>query len=451
MTVNASYITPTQFYAIYPSGAIVVTDGNTSINNSSALPNGLPIGLGTKQGVYNYVLKVENLGEYYNSDKLGRIWGDSKSVVVDVLNDVKENKSCSKEGALTIDGDVEKYGYDATYKNGVYVCGITVNLPVCDINDPNSEGYNSNWQKYGWKDACTPNESCNPNDPTSPGYNQNWKNQGWLNGCTKRNIVVNRKCNPNNPASKGYNKNWQADGWKDGCTPNDPCPNGKCPIVCDPVCKWETCPENNCTVECSSCVFTNNQTNISTRPITPSDINPNDRELGKNWQFDETNLETSLELKAYVTTTEIVTDGESIYENGASVNNDYTMEINLDSSLINKIREYSKQHEDTGGYATNTLKCYDYNGKDGNKYDNVFCYSTFIDELIYDGYEDNFSGIENRVIGRDATDSDNLRKEETQKSGYWTTWDEATWNITTTIGVNPQQNYKGLGIGPSWK
>ena len=38
-------------------------------------------------------------------------------------------------------------------------------------------------------------------------------------------------------------------------------------------------------------------------------LNPNDRDLGVNWQYDDTTINTALELKAYATSKEIEEDG----------------------------------------------------------------------------------------------------------------------------------------------
>lgn len=356
MNGKGSYITPTQFYTIYPSGAVVVAEEGTKIENGNELTNGLPVGLGTPAGVYNYTLIVENLGEYYNSDKLGRIWGDHDSVVAVTL---EQNDNCIDNAAwkdtVTINGTY--------FDEGVYNCAYKVNCPDC-------------------------------------------------------------------------------------------------PVVCDPTCKNPNCPENNCPTVCDPpCVY-NNGADINYRPITPDDLNPNDRELGKNWKFDEKNITTALELKAYVTTHEIMDAGETIYDiNYESTDNEFTMKVTMDSKMINKIRKYNDKYEDTLGYQNNTLKCYDHtNSNDGQVYKNVYCYSTFIDELLYDNdTKDNIKITPNgsRVIGSDEDDSDRLRKTNTQLSGYWTTWSEASlnkWSVTTEHGLAYYKtNYGAIGIGPSWK
>lgn len=371
MTASGKYITPTQFYTIYPTGAIVSAEKGKEdeIENSVEGINILPVGLGTKQGVYNYSLKVSDLGEYYNKDELGRLWGDSNSVVVKVLEDAQNNNSCTKEGALTtIDPST-----GASMDDANYICAYKVN-----------------------------------------------------------------------------------------------CPN--CPVVCDPVCEYDGCPDNNCPVVCDKCIYTNNSTNIGYRPITPGDINPNDREMGVNWKYAENAITTALELKAYVTTKEIEEAGETIYEidyedTTANADTGFAMKVKLNREMINIIRSYNDNYENNEGYANNTLKCYDHvNSNDGKTYENIYCYSTFLDKLIEeDGGPDANGGSENvKIVGGTRYFTEAERENKTQTSGYWTTWSEASsnkWITSTSIGFVYNKNYKnnvaddidGIGIGPSWK
>lgn len=346
---EGKYITPTQFYTIYPSGAIAVSK-NEDIENASPLKDGLPVGLGTRTGVYNYTLQVTNLGEYYSSNKLGRLWGDEDSVVSTLL---QSQEPCQTEGGL-------KYDYDnGKIKDGVYICAYKVNCPDCPV-----------------------------------------------------------ECE------------------EDGCY-------------------WKDCPKNNCPVVCENCIFKNDDSNMDYRPISPDDINPNDRDLGKNWASDE-NADTAMELKAYTTTEEIETYGDTIYDVDYNSDEKYAMEVTLDSKMISKIREYNKNHK-KDGYLNNSLKCYDYkNNVDNETYKNVYCYSTFIDELLYDGnLKNNIKITKNRVIGANANETHQKRKVETQSSGYWTTWSEATsstWKITTERELYFKSKYgTNINIGPSWK
>ena len=329
---------------------------------------------------------VDNLGEYYNGNKagtLGRIWGDSESVVVDVLNDAENNRSCTKKGALTT-----KYNYNGNgglrtdISEGAYVCTYTINT------------------------------DSNPTYP--PGTN------------------------------------------------DDPCPNNKCPIVCDPVCRIPNCKNNDCPTECENCLYTNNSSNISYKPISPGIVNPSGKEPGVNWKWEEP-PKTAMEIKAYVTSKEIETDQEFIYESTSSLDrqleNDYSVEITLNADTISWIKKYAdEKYDKSAGYATNTLNCYDYK-KDGVTYDNIFCYSKFIDEMIYDEKGDiKINGKDAkdsvRIISGDAEQTHIDRKAVTNPN-YWTvwdTWDSSEWNLVTNIGFTYQSDYKNnIGIGPSWK
>ena len=355
ISADGSYITPTQFYTIYPSGSIAVAAPGTKIENATELTNKLPVGLGTTQGVYNYVLMVENLGEYYNSDELGRIWGAEDSVVSTTL---KENSKCQANGALKYEVNIDGKNY---FGDGVYNCAYKVNCPDCPI-----------------------------------------------------------ECEP------------------DGCENPD-------------------CPDNDCPVDCDDCVYTNSNTDVNYRPITPDDLNPNDRELGKNWEFNDKNIKTGLELKAYATTKEIEDLGETIYDinfENPGVDEEFAMKVTMDSAMISKIRAYNDKYEDTYGYLNNSLKCYDYkNSADGKTYKNIFCYSELLDELLTDS-----DTKDNIKITVDRPTSEAERKNYNPTNGYFTTWtlaNSSKWNIKTAYGFSINNTKKGYGtdvnIGPSWK
>ncbi len=370
-TKSGDYITPTQAYNLFPSGTIGIGEENQDIENSEILPNKLPVAYSTGQGVWTFALQVSNLGEYYDKQELGRVWGKSDSVVVHVL---EENSQCYSDDSA-VKSSV-KVGGD-TLTDGVYVCAYKVNCPDC-------------------------------------------------------------------------------------------------PVVCDEDgCYNPDCPANNCPVICDKCLFTNGDINVNARPVTPGDINPNDRNLGVNWSSPATdggtsgsggagnnvNISTALELKAYATTTEIQNDGEDIYDITfdslvEDSNDDFSMIVYMDSNVINFIKTYNTNNAGNGGFANSTLKCYDhvYNGQ---TYKNVYCYSTFIDELV-DKFGVANNGNDAKVkfggSGRPRTEAERNR---TQDSGYWTTWSEVTgsnWNVNTTSVLEvSKQNYGTNDIGPSWK
>ncbi len=233
------------------------------------------------------------------------------------------------------------------------------------------------------------------------------------------------------------------------------CPD--CPIECDPDgCENPDCPPNNCPIECDNCIITNGTHNFEYRPITSGNLNPNDRVLGKNWRWDN-NISDAVELKAYTTTKEIETMGEEVYD--STNKNNYVLKVKMDSGLMSAIREYNNQHDEN--YLNNTLKCYNLE-ENGTKYNNVFCYSTFLDEML-ESHENNFvlkkDNTEHKV--KDIRPSTEAERKNSKNSDYWTTWSKAiadeTWNITTVNSLAISTNAKTtsynseIGIGPSWK
>lgn len=80
--INASYKPKTLFYNIYPGGEITKdSDGE----NTREITNGLPVSLATKRGIYQYQVKIEKLGEFYDKDptnNLGRYVGGGGQAIV---------------------------------------------------------------------------------------------------------------------------------------------------------------------------------------------------------------------------------------------------------------------------------------------------------------------------------------------------------------------------------
>ena len=76
-TVDASYVPSTLFYNVYPSGEITDTPADDNV----ALENSLPVSLSTKRGIYEYSIKLDNLGEYYDSGNTGRLIGGTNAVI----------------------------------------------------------------------------------------------------------------------------------------------------------------------------------------------------------------------------------------------------------------------------------------------------------------------------------------------------------------------------------
>lgn len=401
---EASYITPTQFYSISPTGKIAVTRSGEGLN-ATEFTNGLPVGLGTPQGIYHYVIFAENLGEYFNEEpnhkkgSFGRVWGNRNSVVATTLKGTDE---CIKKGDLKYDTTLKVKSFDDPTKTddlyideGIWECNYCVdcNYPqekVCVKTDGTIVDMTSCLVNKS-EEECK-KELCNcPDCPPVTGY-----------VCKK----VNGKYYGKTGAEVDYKT------FKIQC-----CPDGGCPVTLV------------------------GGKNFSYRPVSTGDLNPGKRTMGPNWYYDKDSISTALEMKAYVTTNEILLDGETIYDENSDK---YVMKVKLDSAMINKVK--SRADKD---YASNTLECYDYT-QDGKTYNNIFCYSKYIDELLSDP-----KTKEKITFAKERPLTESERK-NSQNSEYWTTWTKSLangrWDITTTKTLSYfSSNYGEINIGPSWK
>ncbi len=75
--ISANYKPATLFYNVYPSGEIEINQTDKNV----ALENKLPVALGTARGIYKYTVNVENLGEFYDTGKLGRYVGSNTAII----------------------------------------------------------------------------------------------------------------------------------------------------------------------------------------------------------------------------------------------------------------------------------------------------------------------------------------------------------------------------------
>lgn len=392
ITYNASYITPTQFYTIYPTGAVVVAPDGSKIENATELTNALPVGLGTPAGTRHYVLYAKNLGEYYGSGKIGRVWGDKNSVVSITL---KQNNDCVNNGALKYDTNL-----NGTYiDKGVWECNYCV-----DCNSPQEKVCKKTDGTIVDMTSCLVNKS-----------EEECKKE--LCNCPDCPPIVEY---PDPDACKIINGKYY----------------GKYKTEVDyKTFKIQCCPDSGCPVTLVG------GKNFSYRPVSTGDLNPGKRTMGPNWYYDKDSISTALEMKAYVTTNEILLDGETIYDENSDK---YVMKVKLDSAMINKVK--SRADKD---YASNTLECYDYT-QDGKTYNNIFCYSKYIDELLSDP-----KTKEKITFAKERPLTESERK-NSQNSEYWTTWTKSLangrWDITTTKTLSYfSSNYGEINIGPSWK
>ena len=105
------------------------------------------------------------------------------------------------------------------------------------------------------------------------------------------------------------------------------------------------------------------------------------------------------------------------------------MKIDVDSKMLNAIKHYNEINH--GVYNEDSLICYNYE-KDGVLYENIFCYSKFIDYLQNDN---DLAAKIKFTIDRPLSDED---RKNTTSSKYWTIWTD----FVLTENAN---------IGPSWK
>ena len=423
---TVEYITPTQFYTIYPTPNIGMARPGTEIPNGDELTNGLPVSLNTESGPRNYLLWFENLGEYFDGDKLGRIWGDYNSVISTTLL-AQTSEACGNDNpALKYD-----YTYNGEYKDeGLYVCEYDVNScgsytcekPLVDDNGlytyTNNKGILQSQVDSGVYHAdCCPDGIC----PST---------------------VVN-KC------AIGKDRDGNLVYYDD---------EGN--IVPKPQYELKCC-KGDCEVYCESCLYDGYKLKANYRQITNEDVNPTDRELGKNWAFDGS-IDSAIELKAYVTTKEIEDTNNSIFDIDFSKENtsgDFAMQVKMNMQTMAWIRSYNDRFN---GYVDGDLDCYDLEAN-GKTYKNIFCYSGFLDEILGSEVKDNI-----KMVGPERP-IENLRATNSDK--YFTSWVKAgtnidpkwsQWEISDTIALEYTKNFGKVydetakqeidyRVGPSWK
>lgn len=415
-TSEGQYDTPRVFYSVAPYGQIAIS--NTKVPNGTLI-DGLPVGANTPLGDYYYVISIDGLGRYYNAQKTGRIFGTSASslTTVDRLEHVE-----------TLNGE-ELRGND-------YACTYKVTASCKDENgvnhSPEECPVGQDWNEC--KKTLCPNEGTYCVKEAQAYYV--CETQAFdKDTCVKMN---NRDEAISNSANN-YN-----------CCPN-------CQIVCVGHCIREEIPGGGSDLK------------VEFRPISPSIVNPNDRQLGYNWDT-RNPINTLMAQKAGNTISEIEEraniDAGSATEEELKEIEKYTLKVKLTPEMASWIKEYNKNNETSGSYNNNTLNCYDYkmNGYteatcksagyswvDGAcVMPNVFCYSSFIDKL-QEEYPDEIDAPHREEAKSTAHENyntyANINKLPNQgttivTNDYWTIYQY------TNLDVNSD----GIpDIGPSWK
>lgn len=272
-------------------------------------------------------------------------------------------------------------------------------------------------------------------------------------------ITVDKDGNVTDPI-KGWNTEYGAgqDGsyycvFENACRPPD-CPECEpdCPPVTDgpPTCRWKDCPE--CDVTCVNCLFNLNELQLTFKSISTTNFNSANRAIGYNWDVNTTL--SSLKLissKASKTIEEITQMNETIYQDnqdgsGGSIDKDSSsaslgFSIRMTPEVTKYIREYNEKidKQKIGGYANDSLTCYDYEGFNG-----ILCYSDFIDELI-----DKF-GDQGLITVRNRT-AEGQRESNPNSDGYWTFWEDYQKPVCSLDDPSYPNCATSVIGGPAWK
>ncbi|MEG2028710.1 MAG: hypothetical protein RR050_02390 [Bacilli bacterium] len=215
------------------------------------------------------------------------------------------------------------------------------------------------------------------------------------------------------------------------CRPDD-CPH--CDFGCvGEKCEFELC--DNCVIGCINCMFDLNELQLNFKTISTNNINSANREFGYNWNINTKLPALSLLAnKATTTIEEINEKNDTIYDDKETDNDtSLAFSIKMTPNVTNYIKSQNEtiNKENIGGYGNNSLTCYEYN--DGTKkYDNLFCYSGFIDDLIKN------PGFKDLILTPRRENNINNRKSNPNNNKYWTPWN----------GYQYEENIIG---GPAWK
>ena len=476
---DVKYITPRVYYNVYASGNVKVLSSAPS--EKYTVINGLPIGYETPDGTYNYSLTFGNIGTFYESGEHGRFYGSNDSV----SNQVKEylENNCPDIDSSSKNVTADKYActYDVTSnakdgyckydtsENQYYVCSKDVtdytsnalcnkasksealsvkNLGTCD-DDGDTYCYQNGNQYY----ICTAKA-----DATNYGSVCTEATKE-VAGCAKHVEdcdVTAHICKITNSGGTITNNNNDEEETKD----------------------YKVSFKTIATHEVFPSADSKNITVTGSDSVSESVYNFN-REIGYNWSWDPSVSNSLLASKAYNTIVEIqarAEDTSTETDGSAAANEDAKtkLTVTLDSGLIRHIKNYNKTNDSYD--SSDTLKCYDYVNKALNseylcnnesssnyvwednkcKIKNMFCYSTFIDDLITNFSSNIDAGsrptTKSDIESTEFTDIDKLpyssltpSTEASYKIGvtdYWTIYKTATLDV----------NGDGFAdAGPSWK
>ena len=443
---SGDYDTRLVYYTEHGTGEIKIQyPENPTLNKNYSQVPGVPVSADTPQGTYIYILNIENVGTFYNSGELGRIYSSKSNSLSTYARNLQGSPTVSYpitsgvgSDASDTDKEIAINEYACTYAVSQSSCvdkdGNTHTIDECDIG-----GKHANWDECK-KDICPPADT---------GVSYCVKEAGAYYVCSSTSYDAD-KCEKAGSRAEALSKSTV----NENCCPN-------CRAVCVGKCIY---------------VLKNNRTNdgkvqFEFRTVTPQNMNPNDRRLGYNW--DSNNPSNSLVAeKASNTIAEI--EARSGGKDNENVNisdiPDYVLHVVMTPDMVTWIKEYNNEQQSQGAYSNKSLTCYNYDLDDitdektckGKGYiwqegtsgqggkcimSNVFCYSNFIDELE-EKFPNQFDAPHRTEAKNNASSNfetySGLLNHGTSiiTNDYWTIYKYDTLDI----------NGDGVpDIGPSWK
>lgn len=441
-TAGGTYNTRKVYWTGHDNGNVKISlekpEGEDS--NFTRVP-GLPVGANTPQGTYFYILGIDNVGTFYDSGELGRIYGSSTNPM-SLSNYLRTNGSNNGPSTATItqNGTSE---LNKEIKTNEYACTYTVSENTCTDRGGNVHT----------------REECKFGDGEDT--DADW------DACKKRICSGGGKGGYCVKSAESYYVCLTENYDKETCTPY---PNRNAAIAASGE-NYSCCP--NCTVMCiGKCLylFENDEPNdgklqVEFRTISPANMNPNSRQLGYNW--DSANPSNALlAQKAGNTISEI--EQRANPNINAGVDNlegltEYALKVKMTPDMVTWIKTYNNDHVDEGSYNNESLRCFDYTTNIGSEeacdeagyswqggkcvMANIFCYSTFIDDL-----QSNFAdqvdapgrseSLERWSTYQNSSSLPNNGGTSVITNNYWTIYNYSNLDV----------NGDGMpDIGPSWK
>ncbi len=183
---------------------------------------------------------------------------------------------------------------------------------------------------------------------------------------------------------------------------------------------------------CETCLFVGGISQLYYRIISLNNFNPNNRNLGYN--FDTADYDFGFIRGKAESTLDFISRDSIVFGKGEAIYGEEPLaSVTMTPSFANDVRTYNREEENKGAYNNETLVCYDY-----GTYENVMCYSTFLDNYSKSG-DIIFSSSEIRPSVDERDDY-----EDTDGNDYW---DFYTYGINTDFGSTSPNT---IG-GPSWK